>query len=281
MNPFASEQIPSRGFSPAAGGTAPEWIELIPPGKEILGRDGRFFVNADPSAVVEKLRTQGKSLVVDYDHATELKAPKGEESPAAGWVDEYEIRDGGSIWGRVSWTPRGRAAVLNREYRYLSPVILYSRADNVIRSLGSMALTNSPNLNNTALNHAAGLCSVGSMSAEEKRLCEMMGVSPEEYTATKQADFALNAQRQEESSADVEKMRRLMGVSEADIQEAIAQSEKEDQATKLLTADELKVCAAMGVDPLDYWNERVRDAGLDPEKTTFSGYKYDNKGTRL
>lgn len=281
MSSFVSGQAAPRNFDLPTGGNVPEWIELLPPGRQITGRDGRSFVNADPAAVIQKLNSRGTSLVVDYEHATELKAPKGEESPAAGWIDEYQLRAGGALWGRVSWTPRGRAAVLNREYRYLSPVIIFSRENNVIHSLGSIALTNTPNLNNTALNHAVGLCAAETLTDEEKRICVIFGNSPEEVAAIKGGGAAMNAQQPGDTSDDEEKIRRLLGISKAEAEKTIAKAEKGEQAAKLLTADELKICEQLGVDPVDFWNERVKEAGLDPEKTTYTGHKYDNKGTRL
>lgn len=281
MSTLVSDQAPPKKFDVLPGGNAPDWIELLPPGREISGRDGRSFVNADPAAVVEKLKSRGTGLVVDYDHSSELKAPKGEESPAAGWIDEYEIRAGGSLWGRVTWTPRGRNAVQSREYRYLSPVIIFSRETGVIHSFGSIALTNKPNLNNTALNHAVGLCSTINLSDEEKRLCEIFGNTPQEYVAMRSGTLAMNAQQASEKSTDEEEIRRLMGISASDAEKAKASAEKEELATKLLTADELKMCRMLGVDPLDFWNERVKEAGLDPDKATGTGYKYDDKGTRI
>ncbi len=135
-----------------AAGTAPEWVELIPAGTTVIGRDGRRWINDDPAAVVASLNARGTALPFDFEHSTELKAPKGEEAPAAGWGTEFQAREGGSIWGRISWTPRGQAAVANREYRYLSPVLLFEKATGRIRSLSSVGLVNKPNLLLPALN---------------------------------------------------------------------------------------------------------------------------------
>lgn len=136
-------------------GSVPTEIELIQPGAELVGRDGRSWINDDPAGVVAALQARGVDLVIDYDHATEIKAPNGDEAPAAGWVkvDALEIRAGGAIWGPVNWTPRGQAAVANREWRYLSPVLIFQRSTGRIVSLSSIGLVNKPNLYNHALNH--------------------------------------------------------------------------------------------------------------------------------
>ncbi len=134
------------------GGQVPEEIELIPPGETLTGRDGRVFYNPDPVAVVDAMNQRGLDLVIDFEHAQELKAPQGEKAPAAGWASGFYARGDRSVWAKVAWTPAGREAIANREYRYLSPVLLLDRATMAIKALASVGLVNKPNLNNTALN---------------------------------------------------------------------------------------------------------------------------------
>lgn len=138
------------------GGAAPEWVELIPAGHDVIGRDGRAWINPDPAAVVLASRAGGQPLPLDWEHATEVRAPKGEEAPAAAWIEELEVRENGSIWGRADWTPRGAAQVAGREYRFLSPVFAFDAATRAIKRLVSAALTNTPNLVLTALNREEG-----------------------------------------------------------------------------------------------------------------------------
>ncbi|MNZ80162.1 Mu-like prophage I protein [compost metagenome] len=90
-------------------------------------------------------------LPFDYVHATELKAPNGEEAPAAGWVREYRLNDRGAMEARVEWTERARNAIQSREYRYVSPVFLFDQ-DGRIHRFSSFGLTNKPNLAIKALN---------------------------------------------------------------------------------------------------------------------------------
>lgn len=44
--------------------------------------------------------------------------------PAAGWIKELQSRPDG-IWGRVLWTALLREMIAAKEYRFLSPTILY------------------------------------------------------------------------------------------------------------------------------------------------------------
>lgn len=131
-------------------GTAlPEWLPLIPAG-DLVGRDGRRWRNANPQAVVDAFSANRAPLPIDYEHATELRGPKGEEAPAAGWIESLELRDG-AIWGRVEWTPRAAEMVKAREYRFYSPAFLHSEA-GVVTALSSVGLTNKPNLEVPSLN---------------------------------------------------------------------------------------------------------------------------------
>jgi phage I-like protein len=131
-------------------GQAPEWIPLVPAG-QVVGRDGREWVNDSPQLVLDAFAAGSADLPLDMEHATELKAPQGEPAPAVGWIQELQIRDG-QIWGRVDWTEAGRNAVESKAYRYISPVFVFERASKRVVALTSAALTNRPNLFLQALN---------------------------------------------------------------------------------------------------------------------------------
>lgn len=131
---------------------APEWIQLLPGGTALVGRDGRSWINIDPTGLVAEFIADAKDMPLDWEHATELKAPKGEEAPAAGWFKELQVRDDGSVWGRIEWTDKGREAVASKSYRYISPVFIYDPKTGQIIRLTSVGLTNKPNLYLPALN---------------------------------------------------------------------------------------------------------------------------------
>lgn len=135
-------------------GDAPDWIELIPAGFDVIGRDGRAWINPSPELVVADTPVAQHPMPLDWEHATEVRAPQGLDAPAAGWIEELAVREGGSIWGRVAWTARGRVAVSGKppEYRFVSPVFAFDKLTGVIRRLLSVGLTNTPNLLLTALN---------------------------------------------------------------------------------------------------------------------------------
>lgn len=130
---------------------APEWVQLLPAGPKVEGRDGRSWTMHSPEAVVALSLADRDRLPLDEEHSTELKAPKGEPAPAAGWIVALEVREE-AIWGRVEWTERGRHAVESKEYRYLSPVFRFDYESGEIHRLTSAGLTNSPNFDMQALN---------------------------------------------------------------------------------------------------------------------------------
>ena len=134
-------------------GKVPEWVQILPVG-EVKGRDGREWTNPDPEAVIRRTLENQRDVVLDWEHATELKAPNGEKAPAAGWLkgaNAYKVENG-FIWGKFDYTPDGLKSVANSECRYLSPVFRYT-ADGVIWDITSVALTNRNNLYTKALNH--------------------------------------------------------------------------------------------------------------------------------
>jgi phage I-like protein len=145
---LATHAAPLEG---GVSGRPPEWVHLIPAG-QFAGRDGRGpYILKDAQAVVAASNREGLEAVIDYDHQTDLSAVKdvGGTAPAAGWIKVLEARADG-IWGKVEWTERGAAAVTAREYRYLSPVCLHTRAGEV-KSILRAGLTNNPNLHLAAL----------------------------------------------------------------------------------------------------------------------------------
>lgn len=135
------------------GPAVPEWVQLVPAGPAVEGRDGRRWVMPNPEAIVAAFVARGADLPIDYEHATQIKGGAGERADAIGWIGALEAR-AGSIWGRVDWTEEGKATVASRAYRYLSPVFRFDRETGAILELLSAGLTNNPNLHLAALNAA-------------------------------------------------------------------------------------------------------------------------------
>ena len=132
-----------------ADNALPEWLPMIPAGN-FIGRDGRSWVNDNPSAVIATSLRYPK-LPFDAEHSTEIKGPLGEEAPAYAWIDAMRVNEDGSIDAHIEWTPDGEALVRGKKYRYYSPAFFNNGARQVTR-LSSVGLTNKPNLYLPALN---------------------------------------------------------------------------------------------------------------------------------
>lgn len=126
----------------AAQGDAPEWIMVMPAGPQLKAVDGRSWRISDPAAVIETSLAAGLDLPIDWEHAQDHKAPRGERADAAGWIDQLELREG-AVWARVSWTDAGRRSVESRGYRYISPAFMHSKSGEVARIIGA-GLVNRP-----------------------------------------------------------------------------------------------------------------------------------------
>lgn len=150
--------------SPEAG--VPEWIHLLPAGR-VGTRDGRGPYTV-PSLQSVITAFEGK-IPIDENHSIDIAANDGFPSPARGWIVELQARDDG-IWGRVEWTPSGRALMEERAYAGISPVIAHDKALRV-HAIYRASLTNNPNLKGlTALHHQETTMSLS------ERLAELLGL---------------------------------------------------------------------------------------------------------
>ena len=225
-------------------GTPAEWIEVVPQGV-ILGRDGRRFKNPSPDIIVERFNEARASLPIDIEHATELKAPQGEPAPAVGWIETMEVRNG-AVWAKVSWSPTAIDLIMNRKYRYYSPVFLLEKNSNKVLRLLSVGLTNRPNLYVRALStegetmeflnqvrQAAGLPETATEAETLSKITALAAdlqaalnreQAPDLSQFVPRADFDLMSQRAmnaEDALAD-EKRRQLEALADQAIQAALA-----------------------------------------------------------
>lgn len=127
------------------GNEAPEIIQIIPLGSWTDHPSGKFKVTqADVVKIIENFTTEENDCVIDYEHQT----LNGSEAPAAGWITELINKGEEGLYAKVEWTKRGEEYIENKEYKYLSPVLLSSHQDeedwNRPHVLHSAALTNKP-----------------------------------------------------------------------------------------------------------------------------------------
>lgn len=235
---------------PESGNLPPEWVQVLPAGI-FAGRDGRGPYTADVEAVVAATMRYlaGAELPLDYDHQTEHTVENGQPAPASGWVKELQGRAEGGLWARVAWTPKAAAAIVAREYRYLSPVFFHSKAGEVLR-LDSIALTNKPNLQLKALSNQQTPTTENPMTLKES-LAKLFGLP----TTAEDAAIVAHATQ---VMADAENTKAAHTQANADLATlrtglATALHTQGDDATLLKSAQAATVAAkAIAPDPAKY-----------------------------
>lgn len=170
---------------------APETITVLPLG-HVVSSKGEFDVDEGSfRAMKAQIAQRGVDLVVDYEHQT----LKGVEAPAAGWVKELKLEDG-NIVAAVEWTPRGSEYLKNKEYRYLSPVVNVRKTDGKAIGLHSLALTNTPAIENMTPIVNSDNFEGGQKYMDMQKLAALLGLGPdvteEQITEALQAMAAEN-----------------------------------------------------------------------------------------
>ena len=81
----------------------------------------------------------------DYEHQTMHTEENGKPAPAAAWFKDFEYIEGEGLFAlNVDFTPDGKKAVDDKEYRYTSAVFAYDTQTGRPTNLMHVALTNDP-----------------------------------------------------------------------------------------------------------------------------------------
>lgn len=117
----------------------PSEIKILPLGM-VHSQKGDFLVDDESAVLIRKqFKDRKLDLVIDYEHQTLADV----QAPAGGWIkDIYKGED--AITAKVEWTSRAAEYLKNKEYRYLSPVVLVRKKDKKATAIHSVALTNTP-----------------------------------------------------------------------------------------------------------------------------------------
>lgn len=117
----------------------PTEIKILPLGR-VHSQKGDFNVDDESFELIRKqFKDRKLDLVIDYEHQTLSDV----QAPAGGWIkDLYKGDD--AIIAKVEWTEKASEYLKNKEYRYLSPVVLVRKRDQKATAIHSVALTNTP-----------------------------------------------------------------------------------------------------------------------------------------
>ena len=134
----------------------PERVHILPLGEWKGHPQGeQTYTEIEAQAMVDYgnfviERANGKPIMIDYEHAS--LSPSGEGAPASGWMYKFYLdteAENPGIYADVEWTPRAKKMIDEKEYKYISPVIVEPSVDPVTGEqvpyeLFNAALTNVP-----------------------------------------------------------------------------------------------------------------------------------------
>ena len=186
----------------------PEEIKLLPLGK-VLSKKGDFLVDDDSvESIIKQFKDRKLDLVIDYEHQT----LKDIQAPAGGWITDIRKGDDALI-AKVKWTEKASEYLKNKEYRYLSPVVMVGKKDRKAKEIHSAALTNTPAIDGMfAIVNSVDIDETEEYEEESemdlKELAKILGL-PETATeeevrsALAEAGKAIGAQKQEETKEEM------------------------------------------------------------------------------
>lgn len=164
---------------------APGHIMVLPLG-HVSSEKGDFIVDEESFRMIQgNMQRRAVDIVVDYEHQTLTNS----QAPASGWIKRLVLKNDG-IYAAVEWTNRAKDYLRNKEYRYLSPVVLVRKSDRKVSQLHSIALTNTPAINGMVpIVNSLGIPSGGGMelTQEQQQIFRMLNIS--------EADFAKYGRR--------------------------------------------------------------------------------------
>lgn len=147
-------------------------VKILPMGL-VKSQKGEFYVDDES---IELMRQHFKErridIVIDYEHQTLNDV----QAPAGGWIKDFYAKDG-AIVAKVEWTPKAKEYIANKEYRYLSPVVMVRKTDKKAVILHSVALTNTPAID--GMFTIKNSLEIGEVEMDEllKQLIELFGLS--------------------------------------------------------------------------------------------------------
>lgn len=155
----------------------PSEIKLIPLGT-IKSQKGTFQADEESFRLIkERFENRKLDLVIDYEHQT----LKDVQAPASGWIKDLRLGED-AIIAKVDWTERAKEYLKNKEYRYLSPVIISRNSDKKVIGVHSAALTNTPAIDGMfAIANSLDIEDLeqGGTEMELQKVLELLGLSPE------------------------------------------------------------------------------------------------------
>ncbi len=156
----------------------PAEIKILPLGR-VHSQKGDFNVDKESFELIRRqFKGRKVDIVIDYEHQTLADV----QAPAGGWIKDLYLGTD-AVMAKVEWTKKAAEYLRNKEYRYLSPVVLVRKKDQKAMALHSAALTNTPAIDGMfALVNSLDIEEIeGGNSMDLKELAKALGL-PEDAT---------------------------------------------------------------------------------------------------
>ena len=216
---------------------APDEIKILPLGT-VHSQKGDFVVDDESFDLINRhFENRGLDLVIDYEHQT----LKDVQAPAGGWIKKL-VKTNDAIAAQVEWTAKAKQYLENKEYKYLSPVVICRKSDGKAVALHSVALTNTPAIDGMfALVNSIDISSPdgaeGGNSMELKKIVAVLGLPADATEAD--VEKAIQELKKQEKTEEVVANKTIM-----DLLELKGDAKTEDVAAKIMelkgTADKTK-----------------------------------------
>lgn len=233
-----SEDVNTIPLPQIASDKSESWVQLLPAGKfDLNDRRGPWIVKDMASIIERSRRDLERGMPVDMDHA--MDRHKESEAPAAGWIEELAAREDG-IWARIQWTPTGKAKITGREYRFISPVVMVTKAGEVM-AVKRAGLTNAP-------------------AIAMKALCSVDGGSEQDDPPTDDAAQVIAMLREALGAPPDTPVAELIRKARAIIA-AAGGTKTDNRAAKEMASSYMQLLSELHDDKVEAALERARDAG--------------------
>lgn len=206
---------------------APDEIKILPLGT-VHSQKGDFVVDDESFDLINRhFENRGLDLVIDYEHQT----LKDVQAPAGGWIKKL-VKTNDAIAAQVEWTAKAKQYLENKEYKYLSPVVICRKSDGKAVALHSVALTNTPAIDGMfALVNSIDISSPdgaeGGNSMELKKIVALLGLPADATEAD--VEKAIQELKKQEKTEEVVANKTIM-----DLLELKGDAKTEDVAAKIM-----------------------------------------------
>lgn len=194
----------------------PTEIKILPLGR-VHSQKGDFNVDKESFELIRRQFIGRKvDIVIDYEHQTLADV----QAPAGGWIKDLYLGTD-AVMAKVEWTKKAAEYLRNKEYRYLSPVVLVRKKDQKAMALHSAALTNTPAIDGMfALVNSLDIEDIpeGGKGMDLKELAKVLGL-PEAATEEEIKKAA------EAAAKAVEKLKEMEGNNSGEGEKAPEEAE--------------------------------------------------------